>query len=695
MKIFSSLFLLATLGALSGAASDCVAAVDTSQWKCETCPFEKSGLSGSVDVGAAVASAASSKFGDFTGFKRKGGYLLADGELRWRGDGGWFGDLTAANLGLDSRELAADGGREGAFALRLGYAELPHYLSTGAQSPYLGVGSSVLTLPAGYPAATTTAMPLAGTLQPVDIGFKRSRLDLGGSFQAGEHWGIGIKVRHDVRDGTQRSAGSFFASAAQLVAPVDQVTDQVEVKASYIGRSLQASLAYHASVFRNGPESVTWSNPFTAGLISTGRGQLALAPDNQFHQVTATLGYEITPRMRASADVAVGRMTQDASYLAATLNPSLVVPGLPALSLDGRVSTLNASLRLSASPTETLRLNASYTRDERDNDTSSLAWPAVSTDLFVAAVPRVNQPYGFTQDRFKLGADLRWPDRLRLAVGAQHDTVTRTLQEVDTTREASIWGRVTLQPAKDLSLALKLAHADRNTSDYRPVAAIDPAENPLLRKYNQADRKRDSGGMRADVAFSETVQAGLSVDMAYDDFANSSIGLDSGRSVDIAVDVAVAVSDETQLQLVAQSQRIRSRQAGSTLYAQPDWWGTSKDRVDLLGIGVKHLALKGKLELGANVSVSRSRSQVAVDTGASSPAFPTARVAVDSLKLQASWQMSPQISLIGNWWYERYDSTDWRLDGVLPATVPNLLALGEVPARYHVNLIRLALRYRF
>ena len=38
---------------------------------------------------------------------------------------------------------------------------------------------------------------------------------------------------------------------------------------------------------------------------------------------------------------------------------------------------------------------------------------------------------------------------------------------------------------------------------------------------------------------------------------------------------------------------------------------------------------------------------------------------------------------------------DWRLDGVTPDAVPNLLALGELAPNYRVHVLRLGLRYRF
>jgi hypothetical protein len=147
--------------------------------------------------------------------------------------------------------------------------------------------------------------------------------------------------------------------------------------------------------------------------------------------------------------------------------------------------------------------------------------------------------------------------------------------------------------------------------------------------------------------------------------------------------------------LFAQAERIRSRQAGSQVFAQPDWKGQNEDTVDLVGVGVKHVAMKGKLEVGADLALSRTRSDVSVETAGSDPAFPRAATSLASFKLRATYRINDTMSLTGGYWYERYRSADWRLDGVLPATVPNLLAFGEQPPRYNVNVVQLALRYRF
>ena len=58
-----------------------------------------------------------------------------------RGDDGYFADLSAADLGLDSRRLSGAAGREGLYTLRIGYAQVPRSLTHGAATPFLGAAA--------------------------------------------------------------------------------------------------------------------------------------------------------------------------------------------------------------------------------------------------------------------------------------------------------------------------------------------------------------------------------------------------------------------------------------------------------------------------------------------------------------------------------------------------------------------------
>ena len=694
MQTATQLFLLATLSTLSATGAG-QTLPDTSKWKCELCKFED-GLSGTVEAGGGYVSDSSAKFGEYNGLGEKGGYFIGDLKARYRGKDAAYWNVDAANLGLDTRSLNVEGGRQGRYKLLLDYQELPHFVSDSAQTPFLGNGGASLTLPAGFPANTTALMPLAGTLQQVDLETTRQALGVGASWISARTWQFGANVRHETREGQLGTSGAFFVNAAQLIRPVDYVTDQLDASASYAGKRLQAKFAYYGSTFSDGTPSLTWQNPFTApGFPGAVAGQLALPPDNQFHQIAVTLGYQLAERTRATADIAVGRGTQNQQFLAPTLNTTLATPALPRTSLDGQVDTVNANLEVNSAVTDRLRLKAAYLYNDRDNQTPQSTYSWVTTDMFVAASPRVNLPYSFTQDKVQLRADYRAAPRVTTSAGYDFDSVARTFQEADTSRENTFWARLATRQLGAIDLTLKYAYSDRRYSSYLPVPEITPPENPLLRKYNMANRTRNTGELRANVAATDTVSFSFQIDASGDDYSNSAIGLTSGRELNFGGDLTWMVSDQTSLRFFANLQEIKSEQSGSQAYSTPDWSGENNDTINFFGVGIKHTALEGKLEVGADFTVMQTKGAISVSTGANEPPFPDLSTSRDSLKLYANYRLKDNLSLRAGYWYERYESDNWALDGVAPDTIPNVLTFGQLAPQYRVNVFAASVRYKF
>ena len=316
--------------------------------------------------------------------------------------------------------------------------------------------------------------------------------------------------------------------------------------------------------------------------------------------------------------------------------------------------------------------------------------------MFLGA-PRTNTPFSFTLDRFKLIGDYSGglPNNTRLTGGAEYDMRERTYQEVVTTREMTLWGKFTAQPTEKLSTWLKYAYSWRDNSVYGTSYWFGYPENPLLRKFYLADRQRNMIEGRLDYAINEKISLGVSADYADDDYKDSSVGLTSARSANIAVELATVFTERTQGRAYFQTQSVRSKQSGSEAFSAPDWTGRTKDTFDVLGLGVKHVAIPNKLDIGADVTVARSRSDVAVDNILAAPAFPTAKTKRETFKLYGTYNLKDNLSITGSYEYEHYDSTDWRLDGIAPGTISNLLTLGAQSPNYSVNVLRVAMRYRF
>ena len=72
-----------------------------------------------------------------------------------------------------------------------------------------------------------------------------------------------------------------------------------------------------------------------------------------------------------------------------------------------------------------------------------------------------------------------------------------------------------------------------------------------------------------------------------------------------------------------------------------------------------------------------------------------AMATMDTIKLHAAYHMKDNITINAGYWYERYDSKNWALEGVAPGTIPNFLYFGDQSPRYKVNALRLSMKYKF
>ncbi len=662
-------------------------------WDCKLCPYPQ-GTSFDVDAGAVNVDSDSFKFGRYTGLE-KGTYLGLDASAQ-SADGADYLDLRATDLGLPYRSIELEQGTQGEFKMFIRYAELPFLISDSARTPFGGVGTASLSLPSGWvPGITTQTMPgLASSLQDAKIDSSRKRVGLGFAGIPARDWEVGWNVRQETREGTQRMAGSFFLNSTQLIAPVDTTTDEIEGYASYAASRWQVRLAYLGSTFANANASLRWDNPFAQATPGATVGQIGLAPDNQFHQLSASGAYQITDTTSASATLALGRMLQDEGFLPATVNPTIAPVALPRNSLQGRVDTTRAELKLVSALSARWGVNAAYSYDDRDNKTPQSTFNWVTTDMQPAATARVNLPYSYTRNLFKVSTDYRITPRDKASLGIDRDGQARTFQEVSKTTEDTAWAKYALR--RDwIDASANYARARRDGTPYTAVPQISPPENPVLRKYNMADRDRDLLGVRVAATPWDAITVGLDYSVTKDDYAQSVVGLTYGRQNTIGADFSARVGQDTSVHVYYSREDIKSRQAGAQSFTNPpDWSAENLDTIQTAGIGLKHALIADTVDVGADLTTSRSVGDIKVSV-TSSEAFPSIKSDLDSFKVYATYKVKTDLTIRASLWHERYSSQNWAIDGVGPSTIPNVLTLGETSPDYKVNVVSVSLRYRF
>ncbi len=663
--------------------------------ECQYCPFDAGGR-GEVEAGAGYVSDDSFRFGDFTGLNEQG--LFGIGNLFWRNTGADadYSEITASNVGLDSRSVQIKAGRQGSYRLLVGYRELPKLRSAEAVTPFIGVGSGSLTLPGGWTRASTTGgmTDLDASLRGAEIRHDRKQLDLGVALLPGEHWEYAARYRHETKQGLDRAGGDLgIIHSTLLPEPVDYTTDQIDLSARYATQAWQLQLAYYGSLFRNANEALRWQNPYTA-LNGEDQGQLALAPGNQFHQLLLDGNMRPGPTTHLSGRLAWGRATQDETFLSASVNPNFAGTALPRDSLDGRVNMLSANVHAMFQPMRRLRLKADYLYDDRDNRTPRDSFTQITTDTF-SDTPRTNLPYSFTRQTARLGGDLRLPGSLRVSAGFEDEDRERSGQAVVQTNEQTLWGQLQTQSIGRTGYSLSLAQSRRTGSGYAAAPEIQPPPNPLQRIPYLADRDRTKVGLRIDAVPGPAFALGVAADYADDDYQHSTVGLQQGSDLNVSADASATLAEFWVLQAWLSRDVLKWEQTGSQAYAAPDWSARSRNLDDGAGLGLERRALFGRVDAALRYTWTQSTGEVTSEQGSVSAPFPDFDSRRQRLDLSGDFRATPAFSVRLGYAYERYQSSDWQIDGVLPDTISNVLALGEISPRYGVHMVGLSFVYRF
>ena len=682
--------------ALAPADETPVGEIDTSRWLCSLCIYPL-GWFGTLDFGPGYVGDSSLKFGDYRGLEEKGLFLSLDGNTHYRDNDGRYFDLYARNLAIDSRQLELRGGRQGRLELRLGYREIPKYRGFGTQTPFLGVGSGELTLPADWVRAPMTAgmSSLDQSLHDTPLKTSRKTLDAGLTLKFAVKWSYRLDFEHQKKEGTRPfGAGLFTINTTQFPAPVDFTTNQFDMALEYAGERSKLSLGFTGSAFDNGTSAVTWSNPFLSGP-GTESFRADLAPDNEYYQFNLTGAFAPTPRLRVSGRAAIGRMKQDDPLLPYSINPLYSDWPLPRASLDGKIdtSTLNLAGKLTARLARRLNLVARIKRDERDNKTAVDLWTPVITDL-VPKPERPNRPFSFKHDKYEL--ELRWRarNRIRLTGGIRQNNIERSLQSVEETRERTYWGELKLNPWAVAQLRVKLETSDRDASPYTLLDDGGPIENPLMRKFHLAERDRNGAIIELDLSPLERLGISLSYFSAEDEYSTSVVGLQESEEQTLSLDLNYAINSKMSIYAFYNQQDIDSELSSVEGNTGLPWNSTTDDSITTLGVGFNG-KISEKVSFGFDWVSSDATGRVLTETGRGEDPFPVLRSDLRNARVHLSYVLSDQWGMKIYAEHEKYDSKDWYIDELGPDGLMAVLTLGGVSPDYSVTVLRVLASYKF
>ena len=127
------------------------------------------------------------------------------------------------------------------------------------------------------------------------------------------------------------------------------------------------------------------------------------------------------------------------------------------------------------------------------------------------------------------------------------------------------------------------------------------------------------------------------------------------------------------------------------------WFADQRDDIQTWGLGVETRWFEDRLELNIDYLDSSSESDMFVTAGTALTyaALPTLDTDLQSLGVNATWNWTRDVAIRGGYWLEKYDSTDWALDGVEANQLANVILFGEESPDYDLHVVTLSVIVTF
>lgn len=699
-----------------------------------------------VEIGAENVGKSSAKFGEYNGLNEDGVYGIANfsvkgGDAYDGGDGTMRWGVTGTDLGTTSREFKATIGNQGKWNLGIGYDQLQRNTSDSYQSPYLGsVGGNNFTLPAGFglvpnaaPGTDSLTAAQKAAFRTRDIDNTRKNTSFTAGLNLSPQWDIkfefnrldqsGAKLR---AFGTDNLGGGNGQKIAILPDPTNYQTDTVNLGLNWVGDNGYMTVGYFGSYFRDDYDRVTFSNFVGSQATNT----MTTPPDNNLHQFNLTGGYDLAAKTKLTGGFSYSRNTQDDSFVPSGLTQ--VYNGIN--SLNGKVNTTHADLKLTDRSFKDLALSAGIKYDKRDNETPSHIYNFFAIDGGNRAV-YPNTPLSIRKTQVELAAEYRLDKSQKILLSLTHD---------DTNRWCNNYAVSALYPPGTNCVVAEGATEDKLSAGYRWKASDDVnlnatysygKRNTDFDKYARAAMIGTNGGyvtgnpkgqnagdffgfhpyfdedrtqqmLKAGVNWQANEQTTVGFTAKYtDDNYDTKYGWKNGNQWSLSLDGAYSYSEAGLVTAyVTQQRRYRDRTdlrnlntntaSSATAINVPPYStvnGTLTDEDFTIGLGFKQGKLMdGKLELLGDLTYSIGNTDYGTTLNWAGVTLPTAGVvstcasafllscgglpsvknAMTQVKLTGTYELDKSSKIAMGYRYQRLDSNDYYYNGLQYGNTP-------------------------
>jgi len=688
----SSLVILSNQTQAGGFEGTKAAEINFDKWECEYCPKIKP-WEGVVDVNLGALDDTPYRFGNYSGYDNDFQMYL-NGDIKMQQKNGPYWQITFQNIGLDSAGLQTSYGKQGLYKFQFDYQGIPVRKYDHLQTPFSQPGSSNLGLNTGWLQSGDGRNFTNNSYSNFALGTDWDLYKLKFNFQGAHHLDYNTSYRRLEKQGVMEFSATQILNATYLPYPVDETTEDYSISVSYVMDKLYAAVSANFSKFSNNINSVNYANPFVPLSIDAAQSSLAASPDNSETDVRFMANYAYARNSFAKISYAVGTQKQNQAFLPYTTNPNLSSP-LPQNDLDGKVDTQDLAVKLQHWINAQFTMRAKYHYHERNNKTQQLDFSPVVNDLFTASTVS-NLPYDYKTESTEVAVDYHPAMDHLLNVGYINTQKTRNFQSIHKTTDDGYYAKYRGMVGDKLTFMIKGEQLSRDSSAPDLIDYLNVTENPLMRRFNVADRDQDKVNFQLMYSPWQIFNFTLSGLYSVQKYIHSQIGLTHNLQQNVNLDFNLNLSDNMNLSVYAEKEKIKTELAGSSNFSIVDWNADNQDKIDSYGLNfsVRKL-LSEDLKMTLGLSQSNADTLISLNQTSGLSSLPSVASLWSNAQFNLDYQYTKQLNFGLRYEYQKFESQDYAIDNVDPGSLTHLLSFGELSNNYSVNYLVASVGYSF
>ncbi len=629
----------------------------------------------------------------------------------------WLFRAGADNIGWRDQRFFGTYEKTGAVVITGLWDQIPQFYSVDTRTPYSPApGRSPLVLDDAVQLAIQNGQTDRNAYVPIATQFDlRERRDVGSvgaTVTPSTHLDLTAAFTTTRHSGELPWGATYgFSNDVEVALPYDSRTNNLTVGGEWVNSRAMVRVAYDGSWFNNLDDTLVWDNPLrlTDSTSAPGRGRTALWPSNNAQTLSVGGYWKLPARTQVTGFLSYGFWNNNEPLQPFTINTALPQLTLPRASAEAEAHVVSTNINLVSRPVTDWRLSARFRNYDYNNQTPQASIPQyVSYDTSVATSD-AGGPTLFAHSRTTFDADATWTglQPLALTAGYTHNGAGYDFRTFNGTGENILTLKADAAGWQWVAFRANYQLADRTGSGLDEQSLIDIGEQPSLRQYDIANRRRNQFTGQMDVTPNEALTLSASLGAGKDKYDDSYFGLQdaSFRTFTLAADLqspnGMGVGGSYDYERYTGLQRSRSANPGEQA-ADPnrDWTADSRERVHYFSIYATPPRLGPHTEVRFAYDYAYSRGNYLYTVVPGGPLPPPSQLPqvfnkLQELQLDLRHQVSNRLVATVSYLYEPFDVYDFAFDPTVVNSIiqPSSMVLGYVYRPYTAHSVVFGLRY--